>query len=225
MSSFVILLFVLAVHETQSQLKRDMIPFKFFYPPGRICIRREMKIQLPVGQLDVGSPAHQLRESLELIPPGRRIEILNQFITGFPDITKFDPTESAYASQVYKSSTIDPGVYRLLARYATSFLDPETEGHLTSASAIVEYIQSKFPDGQFDFITPEYILDWYEALGGSYHRIRCTTDPTIRSKIERNVRTIYGDPEMGLDLRGRPWRDILKLRRDRLAKSGYEYAI
>ena len=224
-----ILPFVIS-HVEASSSGWERIPFLFFYPPGTVEVSNKSKKCLPIGTLQLSeSPVGRKREVIESIPVQTRLETIDKMISStfkgqrkFFDAPHRDPVRLAYTEHLQKLTSIDPGVYRLLVRYATSMLDPISEVDLVSASAIFEHIQTQFPNGELNYVTPEYLLDWYTFIGGSVGRLHCARDTRIREIIERNVPIIYGDPRIIVKLNNDGIREMLKIRRNRLLTTGYE---
>jgi hypothetical protein len=188
---------------------------------------RKQMPKLPVGELDPDSPAQATRDLIESIPIEMRISRIDEFLYNRRGSSAdFDADAmDTYQYLLHKSIKIDPGVLRILMRYATRSLlgSPVNEKQIRSASDIVNHIQRMFRDGTFDYMTPEYILDWYAAMTHVDFRVRGNRLVHLSSVAQSHATTIFGDnPDMSLDVMAEIRRYMLELRRDRLVRTGYE---
>jgi len=219
----VFLFVVIHIASASVQLQyRELLPSAFFYPAGRVYLSRKKIPNLPVGVLDPDSPAQATRDLIESIPVEERLERIDHFLEKVYASPKarLDP----YTNLLYKSAYIDPGVLRLLLRFASRTLRSH-EWRIQTAAEIVHHVQTMFPDGTFDYMTPEYIIDWYAVIKKRGFRVRGILSLHRRLLEEIDEAMIFGDdPDLSLDLIVGSRRHILKLRRDRLLRTGYEIA-
>jgi len=138
-------------------------------------------------------------------------------------------TRTWYQRYLVGSSFIDVRLLRLLDRYATRQLK-EDEKNLSTACEIINYLRNKFPDGSFDYLTPNYVLDWYykfwvipQYSPHSKRRIQlglvylATEETTDDLRLEDPQKPVLVQLEMHI------WnRYFLQDRLNNLAKTGYE---
>ena len=205
------------------------IPLMHFYPPGVSFVGSRYKRQLPIGNIDPPHQNNSIWHSIESIPIQTRIDIIDSLLSMHQQDQlqqkirgQNDPVLVSYMKNLDTWTSIDPGVYRLLVRYATGSLSVVSETHLISASAIADHIHSQFPNGELNYVTPEYLLDWYTFIGGSVGRLQCPPNPIIRRIIEKNGLKIYGDQRIIVKLALQPFKVMLRIRRNRLLSTGYE---
>ncbi len=214
---------------TMPQHNRYQLRLTLFYPEGQVQLARKQMPNMPVGVLDPSSPAQATRDLMESFPVEKRLRMIDRFLDYLPgydylDKERMDPYDYLLHNSVY----MDPGILRLLIRFATRSPPLAAVGPIQSASELVNYVQAKFPDGTFDYITPEYILDWYAAMKDPKFLVR--GNPFVHRRPPLNAAsfdetTIFSDdPHMAVDLAYLSRLHILILRRDRLLTTGYEIA-
>ena len=176
------------------------------YPIGQYFSRSNMK-----PKLNYGTPSTRILDlsaHIESISPDTRLDIMSSFRSTKLRKQMLPFTSTWYGRYVLSSMFIDIRVLKLLIRVAFKRLD-FNERYLDNACAIIEYLREKFPNSDFDYLTPEYILEWYDLLGGALHDWNV---PRIDRFNPSTIQISYAG-----------WkRTILDKRIRRLASSGYE---
>ena len=176
------------------------------YPVGQYFARSNMK-----PKLNYGTPSTrilELSDHIESIPTETRLDIMSSLRSTKLRKQMLPFTSTWYGRYVLSSMFIDIRVLKLLIRVAFKRLD-FNERNLDNACAIIEYLREKLPNSDFEYLTPEYILEWYDLLGGAQH--------------DWNVPRIDRFNPFTIQISYPGWkRTILDKRIRRLASSGYE---
>ena len=137
-------------------------PHKIFYPESVFRIAYNCKRPLKSGNPDTTTRA--ITHSIESIPVENRLAFIEALYKIPRRDQLFHVARSPYAKYLLSMMFIDLRVLRLIARFATYRLF-ENEQHIESATDMIEHFQKTFPDDDFSYLTPDYILEWYKMLG------------------------------------------------------------
>lgn len=186
------------------------------YPKDVYCIQKRMKAALIYGS---PSPAQlQIMESIESIPVEERIRSI-EILRGGPQRTlrRMIPQQvtTEYLAYLVSLMFMDMRVYGVLIQ----FVSRPGRG-FQRATDIIQHVKQSFPNGNFDYLTPDRIMEWYRAIGNEKMPVFILDDPYERTRIlDRN----FTGPLL-LQLSLAAWRDhILLPRLERLTYSGYEF--
>ena len=69
-----------------------------------------------------------------------------------------------YYEYLASTMVIDVRLLRLLYRFGSRELYTN-EQFLQSASDIIQHLQQQFPSETFDYMSPDYVLEWYSCIG------------------------------------------------------------
>jgi len=139
--------------------------------------------------------------------------------------------DSWYVKYTIASVFIDVRLLRLLNRIASHRRNHD-ELRLETASDVIEHMQKKYTNGAFDYLTPEYILEWYKRIGsrGRDHsqssrylsRLMCLVDEQIRAEISGPD----SDKQFFVQMSMMGWQTlVIDSRIERLKLTGYEDSI
>ena len=182
-----------------------------FYPPGVKVLRQDSKPELKYG--DTGNESNGVRKFIDSTPVENRIVQIESLLGHINREQLFQHTRSNYQKYVVSSMFIQVRVLRLLLRFATNrwegFAQP-----LASATDIIAFLQNSFPDEDFSYLTPDYILDWYNMLGDSL---------LVFAHEEYSDPTHLTDDAIVQIKPGRWKTSIVSPRLERLKLTGYEF--
>jgi len=197
-----------------------------FYPKGVTIIHKFTRAPLQYG--DPSPHIQALIDHVESIPVEERLTDLYYFAAHKQSLSAARKASTWYQRYLVASSFIDVRLFRLLVRVASRNKDKD-ERELKSACDIIEHMRTKFPDGSFDYLTPDYVLEWYYGFGGSLKlrsnarkhtfRILFLTNEEVQTAIHSR------DPQKQILVRLSPtsWNAmILDKRIVRLRNTGYE---
>ena len=155
---------ILEIHESLVSASVDKIPEAVFLPAKARVIPRGGKPLMLYGSLTENS--RRIYNYFESIPVETRLDILQLFENSITRsrIAKL-MSRDMYHRYLVSSMFIDVRLLRLLIRFATRRLQ-ESEIHLKSASHIIDHMQKIYPNESFEYLTPRYVFEWYESLGG-----------------------------------------------------------
>ena len=178
-------------------------------------------------------PYNNIRTIIESIPVESRLILLKDLATTpHPPAAviwqsyQFDllPEHRLYIEFVMSHAYIDPTVLGILFRYGAGRLS-EGETHLNSASDIIEYLQSRYTDGRFNYLTPDYLVTWSMYLRNPTLRVATSTDPKNIIERLKYKRDSVGDRGLLVGIPDHLFRDTLKKRSAKLIETGYELSV
>jgi hypothetical protein len=182
--------------------------------------------------LEYGEPsAHVIAISdfIESIPVEERLRDLQRMQAGSHRRQHLrGQLQTWYKQYIVASSFIDVRLLRLLIRVATRRLSIEELG-LSTASDIIEHMRNKYSNGSFDYLTPEYILEWYEGLASHrerhdrWSRIPFTLMCLDDKKFAADIVAPDSDKQLFVQMGFHVWQAfIIDSRIQRLKLTGYE---
>ena len=189
------------------------VPLTQFYPENVWIMPIDRKVYLPRGVADQQS--HSITESYESIPVEQRIVDMSNFIALPRRSQIYSRATSWYEKYLMSTMFIDVRVFRLLLRISAGKKLLADEQRIHTASDIISHLKKKFPEVDFSYITPDYILEWYNMIGQSGFNVFVRSGLTKPTKVpEDTLLQIYPTP----------WKQfILTPRLNRLMKTGYEF--
>jgi len=142
------------------------IPLKTLYPK---TVQRVYHSPKPF--LQYGIPSAETRaiiDFVESIPVEERIREIEMFEQSRSPRFEFASRkdETWYSKYLFATSVIDMRLLRLFIRIFSYRRNPDERG-ISTACEIIDHLHKKFPDGSFDYLTPDYIIDWYNGFGGN----------------------------------------------------------
>ena len=188
------------------------VPLNIYYPESVLRIPYNSKRPLKSGNPDTTTRA--LTHSMESIPVENRLTFIEALYKIPRRDLLFYVARSPYAKYLLSIMFIDLRLLRLLARFATNRL-LENEQHIQSATDMIEHFQKTFPQDNFSYLTPEYILEWYKMLGHLSFSVYVTI----------NFEDVSNIPETTMvQIQPILWKHrILDLHIFRLKQTGYEF--
>ena len=223
----IIIFFVMSVHASiihipEVYMVNDYrsVSRHWFYPDGVKTIQESKKSKILYGT-NCPDDTHMLMNHIDSLPVEERLDDLVEFgsksrrFYNIPNLITSD-----YRRFVYSSRFIDVRLLRLLIRFATQRLRQDEIG-ITSACDILKFMRNKFSQSRLDYLTPDYILAWYDLLGGSQMGLQAVEDKYILNQLFSD-----NDPNHAvfLQLSYVHWREaIVAPRIKRLSETGYEF--
>ena len=187
-----------------------------FQPKDRMAIRKNKKPQMRYGY-----PNRQLWGLISYLdsqPVEETLRYIQKFLGSSGRTIPESLGRNAFSEYQFVSRLIDVRLLRLLMRFASRKLHPDEIG-ITSATDIIQVIKGKFPHVNFGYVTPQYILDWYNLLGESGLQLLGPKDEEIRDAI---LHTNSPYPQF-VALYASWWHPrILRIREQRLILTGYD---
>ena len=196
--------------------KLDRINKSAYYPPMVHNILTRNKPLIRPGSGTVASRA--LSDQFEAIPVSSRIMTLKYFSQKKSGRYYQTEANDIYSKYLASSRFIDIRLLRLIVRIASNWRFQD-EGHISTATDIIVELTTKYPEENFSYLTPEYVLDWYYALSQLAFVVYIPDDPT-RKKIVLNGTSgqyplVRLSESVYADL-------IITPRLERLMRTGYE---
>jgi len=202
------------------------VPLNRFYPEGVSTMRARTKVKMEYGTPSAEMVA--ISDYIDSIPVEKRLAQLEEFEHLNQRSLLADRTDSWYQKHLVASSYIDIRLLRLLLRFATGRLNHD-ERWIRNACQIINYLRNKFSNGDFDYLTPAYVLDWYNGLGAPSwtanlaYRQEFIIKGLSNHTFDENVPSQPTDDKVLLQVTLTVWRSlILSTRTERLLKTGYE---
>ena len=193
------------VDERSKRHRRQQINLYELYPAGVTAVQTNQKYQLTYG---VPSPGIFGRiESLEAQPVVSKIHRLR-------DLLKISGSMRIYPTLDFSTPYVDVRLLSLLIRIAVNKRNKD-EFSIESACDIIAFLKQKYPQVDFDYLTPQYVLDAYYILGRQ------------RLSLTGNRAIIFGDLQTSeqclLLISPAAWHDhIIRPRLNRVLLTGYE---
>ena len=210
---------ILEIDESFVSGSVDIIPVGVLLPAKARSIQRARKPLMSYGSLTDNS--WKIYNYFESIPVEKRLKIFQLFENSITRAAMaILMSRDIYHRYLVSSMFIDVRILRLLIRFATRKLQ-KGEKHLKSASDIIDHIQKIYPNESFEYLTPDYVLLWYESLGGGNSIFNGVIPDG--GLAEFSTTPTDGDIPNYVLLPLCRWRQyILNPRRERLILTGYE---
>jgi len=188
-------------------------PLTQFYPDNVWIMPLDRKVYLPRGKPDRRS--RSITEWYESIPVEQRIVDMNNLLAMPRRSQIYSRATSWYEKYLMSTMFIDVRVFRLLLRFSAGKKLLADEKRIHTASDMIAHLNKKFPEVDFSYLTPDYILEWYNMIGQSGFNVFVRSGVTEPTKVpEDTLLQIYPTP----------WKQfILTPRLNRLMKTGYEF--
>ena len=193
------------VDEPSKRNGRQRINLFEFYPPGISFIQVHRKYQLSYG---VPTPELSRRIAALAMPS---VAAKLQRLRGLLASQRFARN---YPTADFLTPFVEMRLLSLLIRIAVNQRNPD-ELSIHSACDIILFLEHKYPQIHFDYLTPQHVLDAYYLLGQPY--LTLSGDPEI----------VFGDLNNSepcpVRISSTAWtRYILQPRINRLLLTGYE---
>ena len=191
----------------------ERVSLRDLYPPGISRITDSSKPTLSYGTPNAVTAS--LVEKIDSLSVSEMLEYVRELIRS--EGRKFPGrlVENFHSRYLFSTRFIDVRVLRLLVRIATG-RRKSNEWEIQSACDIIDFLQKTYPHVDFNYLTPQYILEWYNILG---------LKPVVRGqtgdgRFDESFNS--SDPQLLALDRGLWLEKFLKPRRDRLQRTGYE---
>ena len=184
-----------------------------FFPEHVRVVMSKRKPKIQIGIVPITAQA--ISKTIESIPVEARLHDMDQFDRSIQRYTIGTLITNAYRKYLVSSTVIDSRLLRLLYRFATR-TTRDDENNVRSMSDIIRLYRSRYPEENLDYLTPEYLAEWYDSLGGSrgYYFV---TEPHLEAASNESSSPIY------VQMPFFKWRRlVLATRKDRLIRTGYE---
>ena len=174
-------------------------------PPGVSSVKLKAKYDLSYGV-----PTSGIRKRIEQL---ENKSVVGKLLT-LSSLMKNPRLARLYPTTDFSTPFVDVRLFSLLVRIAVNRRNID-ESSITTACDIIQFLEEKFPQVDFDYLTPQYVLDAYNILGQ-----RSVT-------LSGNSDIIFGHlntskPSL-LRIRASVWHEhILEHRFNRLLLTGYE---
>jgi len=100
-------------------------------------------------------------------------------------------------------------------------LAPSDARHVRTACDIIHFVQIKYYRVDFSYLTPQYILDWYNLLGQNI-----VFRGSLRTESFNDTLLSNSEHPQLVHIERRQWTAyILEPRRDRLLLTGYDHVL
>ena len=186
-------------------------PLHQFYPYKVRVNLEDRKPRMRYGTPGVDSIA--ITEFIESVPVERRILELESLLTSRSRANLFRSAKSDYQKYLLSTMFIDSRLLRLLIRFGTNHMHRITESKIRSAAEMISHLQKTFPEHDFSYLTPDYVLEWYNMVGLKQWEVYSVS---MREPED------LPDDEI-VQLQPATWRDhILEPRLERLIQTGYD---
>lgn len=185
--------------------RMQVINLSELYPRGVASVQTRKKYIL-----EYGCPTDEILQRLDDIesrPVEERLVKTRQGL--FSDATRLCTEDPDFSSQF-----IDVRIMRLLIRIAVNRREPDEVG-ITSACDVLDFVRLKYPQVDFNCVTPRLILDWYQMIGQQTFCLRGHRDIVFGPLNTSDPRRMH--------ISKAAWhRFILEPRLERLAVTGYD---
>jgi hypothetical protein len=193
----------------------ETLPKTTLYPHGVRSIHHadkpEMKYGTPTqGQMDIA-------KFVETIPIETRLNLMQGFRGTYFRHSIPKLLNSVYERYIVSSLFIDVRLLRLLAAFAVHRLEPDQQ-HIQSATDIIAYFTRTYPNENFEYLTPDYVLEWYSVLGRYYRTFACLSGEMELLRNPDSTRPLL------VQLPVQTWKEFILIpRMERLVRTGYEF--
>ena len=194
----------------------ERILLQDLYPPKIARLKKFTKRPIPYGTPNAVTAS--LIDQIDSCPVIEMLHYLGEFIRSDGRRFPLNLPDNFHSWYLFTSRFIDVRVFRLLVRIATGQRrDGELE--IKSACDIINFLQKNYPHVDFNYLTPQYILDWYSLIGLTPVLKGQTKDGRLDESFNSS------NPQLLALDRGLWVEKILKVRRDRIQRSGYESTV
>ena len=126
--------------------------------------------------------------------------------------------QNFHSHYLYLSRYIDVRVLQLLIRIASNRRRAD-ERNAHTACDVIRLVQQKYPLVRFEYLMPQYIMDWYNILGREF-TMHSVCD---REALTNEVHLSQSEEPLLVFLDRKYWSEhFLEPRRKRYAKAGYD---
>ena len=186
------------------------------YPPGLKRIVFEDKPPMMFGYPSAATST--LIDEVEAFPVENKINYIENLQRSKGRFFPLSLPRNMQAQHMFLSRFIDVRVLRLLIRIAGN-RRREEEQSVHSACDVIRFVQHKYPQVRFEYLTPQYIIDWYNVLG---HTIAINSVWGVDA-LSDEVRYADTDEPLLVFLGRAHWDEyFLEPRRNRYTLTGYD---
>jgi len=195
----------------------DRIANRIVYRHDVDRIRGDDKPRLTHGTPNLAQSANMAY--VESIPVESRIRAIQKLTRIVRRCVVPRHLQTRYEKFLVSLMFIDVRVLQVLAELASS----RRTRYGPSAVEIIDYIQKSFPLGNFQYLTPAYLLDWYELLGT--YDMRLFVLPGDEERITSHQHVDSTRPPILVQIVFDTWKRLfLRKRLELLETTGYEFS-